>query len=234
MEDVEPTHSPQLGLFKDKFYTDWVVLLGVITSALGAYAVTKDYGRIDSLVAYDWFALSIDVGIAAGLNCLLFGYLPALGRWRFNKKPMSTPESSDFMPQWKYFLLVALISGGVTIAGLNTNDPAGPAGTVAQRCMPKGSDELCVEAEYLGNKKILLTSSWNYASPQFITGSQVSRIQWVSRIDCNTQVGYVESLSGFDVSGNQVSILFDTRNEMMRGLESEQLRPSIPQMCSRF
>lgn len=232
MEDVEPTHYPQLGLFKDKFYTDWTVLVGVATSALAAYAAVKDYGKIDSLAADDWFALSIDVGIGAGVNCLLFGYLPALARWKFAKKPMATPESSEYMPQWKYFALVLMIAGFVAIVGLESNDPVGRIGAVAEQCVPKGSDEICVEAEYLGDKKILLTSSWNYSSPQFVTGSQVSRIQWVSRVDCNTQNGYVESLVGFDSSGNQVSILSSARNEMMRGLESNQLIPSIPQMCS--
>jgi hypothetical protein len=231
-ENLQKVNKP--GLFRDKFYTDWVVLLGVAAAAAGAYGATRNYGNIQEMNSADWTALTIDAGIASVINALIFGYIPAALRRKFTKKNLSQTELAENMEPWKFPLLVLMASAIVVFAGLNANDEFAPVGVSGSRCVPKGVDELCVEAKYLGEKRISLMTDWNYSSVQMISGLRVAKISWLSRVDCNSELGYIEYLKAFDPYGNKVELPISVKDQMIDGLESNQLQPSVSQMCSKM
>lgn len=231
-ENLQKVNKP--GLFRDKFYTDWVVLLGVAAAAAGAYGATRNYGNIREMNSADWTALTIDAGIAAAINVAIFGYIPAGLRRKFSRENAHQADSVDYMQPWKFPLLVLMSSAIVVFAGLNANDEFAPVGLSESRCVPKGADEMCVEAKYLGEKRVSLMTDWNYSSVQLISGLRVRKISWLSRVDCNSDLGYIEYLKAFDPYGNKVELPISVKNQMIDGLESNQLQPSVSQICSKM
>ena len=232
MEIEEVSDSGEIGLFREKFYTDWVAILGLAGAAIGAFSATRGYENARDFVASDWVALAIDASIGAGINLLIFGFVPAIFRRRSLRASGAKSKPGEFMPTWKFLLLVLAICPIVVIVSANGNDSQLGTGASMNRCMPKGADELCVEAEYLGGERISLKSTWKYSSIQSLAGYSVSRISWVTQIDCEPRSGSVNALYVYDEIGEQIPLAFDIRDQVIEGIESDQLSQIVAQACA--
>ncbi len=221
-----------MGLFYREFHADWTVWLGLSTAAFAAYSVSKNYGNSQDLTIDDWFALSIDVLFGAGINMLIFGFLPAIFRRRSLRASAATSKPGEYMPTWTFLLLALAICSLVVVISSNENEAAISNGATVNRCVPKGVDELCIEGKYLGASKMSLQSTWKYASQKAVAGYLVAEISWMSKIDCEFQSGYVEYLDAYDSFGGRVDLPASIQNQMIEGIESDQLSQLVAQACA--
>jgi hypothetical protein len=231
MEIEEVSNSAEIGLFREKFYTDWVVILGLAGAAMGAFSAARGYGNARDFVASDWVALAIDASIGAGINMLIFGFLPAIFRRRSLRASGAKSKPGEYMPTWKFPLLVLALCPIVVIAAANTNEAGMSLGTSMSRCVPNGADEVCIDAKDLGGNEFEIRTTWKYSTERSISGLSVSEVSWMSKIDCNLKTGYVDYLFVYNSDGGRVDIPDFERNQMMRGINTEQMGPIVAQAC---
>jgi hypothetical protein len=232
LKDSNDSEVTEIGLFREKFFTDWVVILGLVTAAMGAFSATRSYGNARDFVTNDWVALTIDATISAGANLLIFGFVPAIFRRRSLRASGAKSEPGEYMPSWKFLLLALAICPLVVVISANENEAAMSNGATVNRCVPKGVDELCIEGKYLGANKMSLQSTWKYASQKAVAGYLVSEISWMSKVDCEAQSGYVEYLDAYDSFGGRVNLPDSIRNQMIEGIQSDQMVPLTAQVCA--
>jgi hypothetical protein len=229
MEEEQAKKS--IGLFYEKFWTDWIAILGLAAAALGAYSAVRGYGNARDLTSNDWTAINIDAAIGAGINLLIFGYVPAFFRRRKAQSESQISSVAYLHPEWKMPLLVVVICAIVVIAGANTNEAGMGSGTSMRRCVPNGADEVCIDAKDLGGNEFEIRTTWKYSTERSISGLSVSEVSWMSKIDCNLKTGYVDYLFVYNSDGGRVDIPDFERNQMMRGINTEQMGPIVAQAC---
>lgn len=233
---------PTPDLVRNDLEINWVLGLSSIATAGGVYSMTKEYGSFQTFVASDWIALIIDVMTTAVIWSLLLAVLPNAIRRRRIRKGIRESKPQVLVPVSKFLGFMVVVACVAAVLGVLNSDPVSSAssskdslivGSREKRCEMRGADELCVEVVYLGNERASTEMSWTYAVDKLIFGQTISRLVWKAVIDCQLQTGEIEYLFAYDRQAMRVDIDEMARNQMLEGIQLQQLDPLVAKQCAQ-
>lgn len=218
-----PLEKKNTELFISPFYQDWTIILALATVVYSSWNSASSYGKLSDFASDDWVAIVVDIFFVVCVQGLFFGVIPAVLRRRWSKKSSENIyDQPALKSQWFWSLMIAaaVLTSLFTIMTSSSDSRSAASG---EQCEQRGADELCLEVTDLGEGKVSLVSTWNYAESQIIDGQFVRTIRYGAVIDCNLRSGYVNKFETLDSSGARVNISQMNRQQMIDGIEKEQL-----------